>query len=123
MSEKNTLSSFLSFLRGSRTAIVLAVLLALGAFLILPLGGGSEGETEASDEERLAALCSSIEGVGECRVYITYTTETRGSTRVESVAVVCRGASSPSVQAELTSLISSLFGIGTNRISISKMKG
>ena len=123
MSEKNTLSSFLSFLRGSRTAIVLAVLLALGAFLILPLGGGSEGETVASDEERLAALCSSIEGVGECRVYITYTTETRGSTRVESVAVVCRGASSPSVQAELTSLISSLFGIGTNRISISKMKG
>ena len=122
MGEKSRISSFLVFLRGRRSFILLAVLLCVGAFLLIPRD--VEESTAATDEERLAALCSSIEGVGECKVYITYSPATRSETaRVESVAVVCRGASSPQVRAEITELISSLFGIGTNRISVAKMKG
>ena len=123
MSEKNRISSFFSFLRGRRSFLLLVALLALGAFLLIPFGGGETEASSTTDEDRLAALCSSIEGVGECRVYITYSPSTRTeSGRVESVAVVCRGGASPQVRSELTSLISSLFGIGTNRISLARMK-
>ena len=115
---------FFTFLRGRRGALFAAVLLLLGAVLLL--FGRTEGnvsDTDITDEERLAAFCSSIEGVGECRVYITYTPASRVSSesRVEGVAIVCRGASSLSVRAELTELISSLSGLGTNRISVAKL--
>ena len=114
---------FLTFLRGRRGALLAAVLLLVGAFLLLSGGREDSASESASDEERLASFCSSIEGVGDCRAYITYAPVERGSSvgRVESVAVVCKGASSLSVRVELTELISSLYGIGTNRLSISKM--
>ena len=115
---------FFTFLKGRRGALFAAALLLFGAILLLySKNDGSTALTETGDEERLAAFCSSIEGVGECRVYLTYTPTSRGSSesRVESVAIVCRGASSISVRAELTELISSLYGIGSNRISIAKL--
>ena len=41
---------------------------------------------------------------------------------VESVAVICKGADRAGVRKELTDMLSALFGIGANRIHISKMK-
>ena len=123
MSEKGNMRGFLSFLRGRRGAVIMAVLLVLGAFLIFAGGAREEKSADLTDEERLAALCSSVEGVGECRVYLTYTPATHSSAaRVESVAIACRGASSAEVRAELTALVSSLYGIGSNRICIVKMR-
>ena len=123
MSDKGWFSSFVSFLRGRRVAVLFAVLLVVGAFLAFPDWGEAQTAAELTDEERLATLFSSIEGVGECKVYITYSSSSHSSSvRVESVAVVCRGASSVAVRSELTAIITSLYGIGANRISISKMK-
>ena len=124
MGEKEGLSGFFGFLKGKKGAVFAAVLLLLGALILMSGGiGESERAVELSDEERLAALCSSIDGVGECKVYLAYepTGRTSSSGRVESVAIVCRGASSLEVRAKLTELASSLYGIGVNRISISKM--
>lgn len=124
MSDTGGFSSFMSFLRGKRAAALFAALLVVGALLILPSWGGEKSDGALTDEERLAALFSSIEGVGECRVYITYSPSSySSSSRVESVAVVCRGASSVAVRSELVEIIASLYGIGANRISVSKMKG
>ena len=39
--------------------------------------------------------------------------------RIAGIGIVCRGASSPGVMAELTSLVAAAFGIGTNKIYIS----
>jgi hypothetical protein len=107
--------------------IILAVV--VGVLLIAVSAFGSDGAKAEGDEveERIEAMCSSLVGVGECRVMVTYSTEgTRygasTQSRVESVAVVCRGADRASVRAEITSMISALFGIGSNRIFISKMK-
>lgn len=42
---------------------------------------------------------------------------------VQGVAVVCTGGDDPSVREKITATVASLFGIPTNRISVSKLKG
>jgi stage III sporulation protein AG len=42
--------------------------------------------------------------------------------RVEGVAVVCAGGGDPNVRAELTELLTSLLGIGSHRVHISRRK-
>ena len=108
--------------------ILLIVIVGI-ALLLVGLGGVEKKEDVAEDEieARLEELCSSIAGVGRCEVMVTYerstsrynTSDTR---RVESVAIACKGADSVSVRSELTKLFTSLFGIGANRVSISRMK-
>lgn len=49
-------------------AIALIVLVALIAYI----GGGEDTTTEQTLDERLAEILSQIEGVGECKVMITY---------------------------------------------------
>lgn len=42
---------------------------------------------------------------------------------VQGVAVVCTGGDDPAVREKITATVASLFGIPTNRISVSKLKG
>lgn len=120
-------TSFIKKLGGSwRTVLVIGVGILL--ILIAALSGAGDTEVEGDEvEARLEDMCSSLVGVGECRVMVTYAEPSSrygsdDSRRVESVAVVCRGADKASVRAEITSMISALYGIGANRIFISRMK-
>lgn len=70
-------------------------------------------------EARLADMCSEIDGVGECRVMITYSEDGES---VYAVAVLCDGGDSVAVRERITELMVSLFGIGSNRISVLKIK-
>ena len=117
--------SFLSNLKGSGLKRIL--LLALVGVLIITLGfvsTSSDKSCSMTDEERLCALCADIEGVGRCRVFVSYAPSGYSSAqgRVEGVAIVCDGGDRASVRSEIIELISSLYGIGSNRISVSKMK-
>lgn len=123
------LPSVLAFFK--ERGVIKIILVVLIGIVLLILGTGAATGTaidEADDlEVRLEELCSSLVGVGKCRVMLTY--ERSGTRygaveerRVESVAIVCRGADSAKVRSELTTLLTSLFGIGSHRISISKMK-
>ena len=103
-----------------------AILIALVGLALVVAGtvgvGRSKSTPSADDigeEERLTELCSEIEGVGECHVMITLSSDSK---RVESAAIVCQGADSVTVRHGLVELITSLYGIGSNRVSISKMK-
>ena len=91
--------------------MLLLPILALSLLLI----GGTGQKTEAPKdlEERTAELCSQVSGVGECRVMITYRDD-----EVFAVAVLCDGADNIEVKHNLTSLISSLYGIGAHRVEI-----
>ena len=102
-----------------RRAITPRIALAIGAgMLLLLLAGQPLLQTESADfEDELAELCSSVGGVGRCRVMTTYGTD--GD--IEAVAILCDGAESDRVRSDLSRLISSLYGIGYHRISILKI--
>lgn len=104
--------SFFEFLKTKRASpMLLLPILALSLLLI----GGTGQKTEAPKdlEEKTAELCSQVSGVGECRVMITYRDD-----EVFAVAVLCDGADNIEVKHNLTSLISSLYGIGAHRVEI-----
>lgn len=118
MSSDKRVRPFLTALRENGRLTLLLLLLLCGAALIV-FGGryvDGDGESESLDD-RVAELCSQIEGVGDCRVMLTIT----DAGEVVSAAVLCEGGASVSVRASVTELISELFGIGSNRISVLKL--
>ena len=119
----------LKLIKGAKdTGLVkIMVLLALGLLLVFfGLGDRDSVGEEMNEEERVAALCSMLDGVGECRAVINYVTESGGYGREEreyiaGIAVVCEGGDSYDVKIMISELLSSLYGIGTNRITVEKM--
>lgn len=110
--------SFLDFLRAGGGSPKLLLVLILGAALIL-IGslGGTDEKSAPDTETRVAEMCALAEGVGRCEVMLTYGSDGE----VESALVLCDGGDLPSVRARVTDMVSSLFGIGTNRIRVQKI--
>ena len=126
----------------NKKSIFFVMLLILG-ILLLAFSSSSDGYTENTDddgleaykarlEDELSELCSSVSGVGKCRVTVTFENgESRvykGSSLIETkppkvlgVTVVCKGADSDKVREEIVSMMSALFDIGTNRIAVLKL--
>lgn len=132
---------FVEFLKGNKKARVFLLLLAIGIILILASSTSTEKRDikgESLDEYRerleteLAEVCSDVEGVGKCKVFITFErgaqSTYKGSVLLETkppkvlgVTVVCKGADSDYVKQELVTMLSALFNIGTNRIAVLKL--
>ena len=111
--------SIVSFIKSHRSTLGVAVIFLIGLLLIaFPAADGDVEGVQGSDADTLSALCSSVAGVGECEIMMSYSP----SGEVAAVAVICDGADTPAVRAALTDMISSLYGIGSNRISILKAK-
>ena len=110
--------SFLAFIKKQdKSVIILIVGVLVLALLLIPSGDKKEAVADKEDDEtRLEELCAQIDGVGECRVMVTYK-----NGEVYAVAVVCRGAESPKVRERLTEVIMSVYGIGANRVAIQPM--
>jgi hypothetical protein len=106
------------FLRGRRAVVLVVIVLA--ALCTLLYSRSSEKRDEGGIDTEIAELCSLVDGVGECYVSVVLVDGDEG--RVYSIAVVCEGADSIRVRADLTELLTSHFGIGANRVSIVKMK-
>lgn len=107
-------SLLIPFIKKNKTAILLALILLLGVLLMLiPT---ESAEKPRDEESRVSELCSGVNGVGRCSVVLNLQD---GS--VVSAAVLCDGADSPAVVSDLKELISSLYGIGYNRISVLKL--
>ena len=107
---------FFEFIRGIITPRI-AILVGAGILLLL-FAGQPLLRTESADvSDELSELCSSVGGVGRCRVMTTCGADGE----IEAVAILCDGADSAEVRSELSRLISSLYGIGYHRISILKI--
>ena len=118
MNSDKPLFGFLSSVRGGGRLVALVAVFILGiGMIILGRAGASDEVADATLSESVAQLCSMIEGVGECRVMLTESEEGE----VLSAAILCDGGDRVEVRAALTDMISELFGIGTNRISIHKL--
>ena len=93
------------------------------AVLLIFYDGKETERDETTDEERLVTLISSVEGAGECRVTVVYReSQTQNDTReVFAVAVVCEGGDNVNVRARITELVTTLYGVGANRVSVMKL--
>lgn len=111
-SDKN----FLEFIKSSDKTSVLSLVFILGISLIL-IGSMTFKSSSKNEEKRVEELCSMIDGVGECRVMMTYR-ESDGEDRVYAVTILCSGAESVRVRSDLTEMVCSLYGIGHNRVEI-----
>ena len=108
------------FLFGEGNRIWLVGLMLLGLILIL-IGNEQTGEKIAvtqTEEMRATEMCAMMDGVGDCRVMMTYRPD---SDEVYAVLVLCDGAESASVRERITSLFTSLYGIGSHRVEIEKL--
>lgn len=138
-------SGFLKGIVRSKKALTVALVAIVGILLIAL--SSSRGESEASYgeggeisleeykinmENEISSLCSSVSGVGKCRVYITFErgeeTVYKGSSVVETkppkvkgVMIACRGADIDGVRSQLTEMMTALFDIGSNRVAILKL--
>ena len=123
--------------------IFVVLVAAVGVALVLfSLGGTKEEKAEKSSqslaeykaelERELESACSSIRGVGRCEVIVTFSRGAentyKGTNLIESkppevmgVSVICEGADSDEVRAGIVGMMSSLFSIGTNRVSVMKL--
>ncbi len=111
-------SSFRSFLNLGGVAPKAAIILAVG-FLLIILGSLNVGAPKSvGEEDRIAEICAVTEGVGECRVMVTYSSD---GDSVYAVAVLCEGAESAEVRGRITEMICSLYGIGAHRVSVMKL--
>ena len=111
------------FLSADSSAVKLAGVMLLGLALILlgSLTTRSDKTTlpvQQTDDERMAEICSQMEGVGECRVFMTYSSDGED---VFAALVLCDGADSVLVREKITSLFTSLYGIGSHRVEIQRL--
>lgn len=112
-------SNLIEQLKANKSSLWLIGLLALGVVFIL-LGSGVEVAQPTVDEEsRVSEMCSLMDGVGECRVMMTYSPD--DDSRVYAVLVLCEGADSITVREKITSLFCSLYGIGSHRVEIQRL--
>lgn len=134
-----------SAIKNRRALVFILAMVALGVLLLcIPSGEGNASRSETTTgeelseykvrlESELADTCSSVSGVGRCRIMITFERGAenvyKGSQLVEStpprvsgVTVVCEGGANATVRGTLTEMISALFGIGKNRIAVLELE-
>ena len=138
-----TVNSVKGLIARNKKSAIIILLLSLGIFMLIfsaaPVSEQKNAEkTEDLNEykerleEELAGICSSVKGVGRCRVTVTFERGEeriyKGSSLIESkppkvmgVTVVCKGADSDAVRSEIVGMMSALFDIGTNRIAVLKL--
>ena len=133
-------SKFKNYKNNKKLSMVV-LLFALGIMLIAISGATGNDAVEnvpslaqykAELEDEVENMCSSVRGVGKCRVMITFErgeeNTYKGSSLIESkppkvmgISVVCRGADSLEVTRALVDMLTALFDIGSNRISVLKL--
>ncbi len=118
------------FLKKHRSMIKPVLIALVGVMLLLfASGGASEGDVEEDALTRqVREFLEDVDGVGECRVIISYEYEDSGyfssgeNTRVKAVAVACRGAKKVEVRKKISDIICTVFDIGANRVSVCELE-
>lgn len=115
----------LTAVRGSQWLwLVLAA--ALLVWTLLPQGSGQSGSGMTDQEQRVAAVLSAIEGVGQVRVvvYADEVSDSFGKTSAQprGAVVVAQGADDLAVRLRLTAAARALLQLPANAIEIFPME-
>ena len=126
---------------GKKGGFWLILLLGVALLFALRLLPGGEEKTEADNEETylsavqtdLKTLLEEMEGVGEVRVMITLTkgketvyvsgrsqVQTVLEPQIEGVVILCSGAKDEKVRWAVMETVTTLFGIGWDKVSVQK---
>ncbi len=136
----NKLTDIIKGIFSDKKRLVL-VLLALMGMMLIFIPSDREKAAEESTlseyklaaEEELAELCSSIEGVGRCRVQVSFAEGesfkysggkmvSTAPPRILGVTVVCDGGDDDSVRKAISDCMTALYDIGSNRVCVLKLK-
>ena len=136
-------SGLKSFFEANKKLWRVGLLIALGIALILISSSLCNEPKESAEaltleeykeklEGELTELCKDVEGVGKCKVFVTFErgeqSTYKGGVVIESkpprilgVTVICEGGGSDYVKREITDMITALFDIGSNRVAVLKL--
>ena len=135
-------SNAVKYIKENKRVILIALFALVGIFFVIISSSSGGGEVEREEitldeykellEAEIESLCSAVDGVGRCRVFITFERGVqdtyKGSNIIESkpprvlgVTVVCRGGDSDAVKSSVTEMICALFDIGYNRVAVLKL--
>lgn len=128
------------FLNDKKKIIIFVVAL-VGVLLMLLTISSEKNEPEENIsenykeelEEELTKLCSQIDGVGKCRVSVSFSVGesykysgnkliSTTPPKVDGVVVIAEGADKTNVKKDIIECMTSLFDIGTNRVCVMKME-
>ena len=139
----NKFRNVINYFREDKKRRLVFLFAALGiVLLILSFGGDGEkndsydsslGEYAEALEDELEKLCSSIDGAGKCIVKVSFACgekyEYKGTAKIGSeppkvlgVSVIAEGADNAEVRRAISESMRALFDIGSNRVSVQKMK-
>ena len=105
----------MKFNKNNLLIIIFAGILLL--VIAIPTGKTTkEGIYETDVEQRLEAILSEMEGVGETKVMITF----RDDDLVEGIAVIAQGGGNSVVVQKITEVIQALFDIEPHKIKVIK---
>lgn len=115
----------LTAVRGSQW-LWLLLAAALLVWTLLPQGSGQSGSGMTDQEQRVAAVLSAIEGVGQVRVvvYADEVSDSFGKTSAQprGAVVVAQGADDLAVRLRLTAAARALLQLPANAIEIFPME-
>ncbi len=116
-------SKFIKFLKSNKDLYKILAVIGVGLLLIVFGSARGAGANDRASADEVGEICSRVDGVGECQVILYCDDGSYGSggERVESIVVICEGGDSVLVKKRLADMLSSLYGIGTNRIHVEKM--
>lgn len=118
LSEEERLRSLLRNIRGAGNAEVMIIYSEQAQFVY---AAASDIESETLDGGQLRQKEKRDPVILKDAQTQTGLVERTLSPRVQGVAVVCEGASDPTVRAQIVSAVSALFGLGINHISVAEM--
>ncbi|MBQ2881452.1 MAG: hypothetical protein IJE40_04230 [Clostridia bacterium] len=120
-------NDLLVFIKKNYSVIVIGICAVVFLFF---LSGILEGDKQ-SDENDVSSLAKelesflmNLEGVGECKVMIYKDTPVKTSysssvqEKISGIAVICDGGNNSSVKNSIIEVLTRLFGLSGNRISI-----
>lgn len=90
------------------------IFICIGLVLIIAGGSFSGGGKSEGVEVRLAEILSEIDGVGETRVMLNFDK----NEEVSGAIIVSKGASDVYIKQKITTAVSAVLGISSNKIEV-----
>ncbi len=115
------------FIKKNYSVIVIGICAIVLLFFLYGVFGGSQtaNQNESSSlEESLEQFLMKLEGVGHCEVMIYMDSSTKTSytstvyNKISGIAIICDGGKNSSVKNSIIEILTRLFGLSGNRISV-----